>query len=36
MQLFKIFSLLIFISFGSSIYAAEVDVFKGMKLYAEN
>ena len=36
MQTLKLISVLIILSIGHSIHAAEVDIFKGMKLYAEN
>ena len=36
MQTLKLISVLIILCIGHSIHAAEVDIFKGMKLYAEN
>ena len=36
MQTLKLISVLIILCSGHSIHAAEVDIFKGMKLYAEN
>ena len=36
MQTLKLISVLIVLCIGHSIHAAEVDIFKGMKLYAEN
>ena len=36
MQSLKLISVLIILCIGHSIHAAEVDIFKGMKLYAEN
>ncbi len=36
MQFFKLISLITILCIGPSIHAAEIDIFKGMKLYAEN
>ena len=36
MQIFKFIITLTILSIVPSIHAAEVDIFKGMKLYAEN
>ena len=36
MQTLKLISVLIILCIGHSIHATEVDIFKGMKLYAEN
>ncbi len=36
MQSFKLISTITILCIGPSIHAAEIDVFKGMKLYAEN
>ena len=36
MQCLKLISLITILCIGPSIHAAEIDIFKGMKLYAEN
>ena len=36
MQCLKLISLITILCIGSSIHAEEIDIFKGMKLYAEN